>query len=182
MPSFNEIQGDLIKLAEAGEFDVITHGCNCHCVMGAGIAPLMARAFNADKFYLEGAYYRGDINKLGGIDYDYAYIQSGQVIKPHLNDIERRFLEEQGCHKITVVNSYSQYGFGANHHDGIQIPLDYDALALCLRKINHCFSGQHIGLPLIGCGLAGGDWAKVKNIMIRELIDMTTTVVHFKAS
>ena len=32
------IKGDLIKLALQGEFDVIVHGCNCFCTMGAGIA------------------------------------------------------------------------------------------------------------------------------------------------
>lgn len=32
------IEGDLIKLALAGEFDVVVHGCNCFCKMGAGFA------------------------------------------------------------------------------------------------------------------------------------------------
>jgi hypothetical protein len=32
--------------------------------------------------------------------------------------------------------------------------LDYEALALCLRKINHTFKGKHVGLPQIGCGIA----------------------------
>ena len=32
------IKGDLIKLAQDGEFDVIVHGCNCMCTMSAGIA------------------------------------------------------------------------------------------------------------------------------------------------
>lgn len=176
---YEEIKGNLITLAMEGKFDVIAHGCNCHCAMGAGIAPMMNTAFNAGSFYLESDYFRGDINKLGGIGYDFAYIQNGNLIKPHLNATERRALEEAGCHRLTVVNAYTQYGFGANHHDGVQIPLDYDALTLCMRKINHIFSGEHIGLPLIGCGLAGGDWAKVKSIIIRELEDMDVTVVHY---
>ena len=32
------IKGNLISLALAGEFEVIIHGCNCFCTMGAGIA------------------------------------------------------------------------------------------------------------------------------------------------
>ena len=32
------VRGDLIKLALAGKFDVIIHGCNCMRAMGAGIA------------------------------------------------------------------------------------------------------------------------------------------------
>ena len=39
------ITGDLISLALAGEFDVIVHGCNCFCVMGAGIAKQMFKTF-----------------------------------------------------------------------------------------------------------------------------------------
>jgi O-acetyl-ADP-ribose deacetylase (regulator of RNase III) len=31
-------EGDLLELALAGNFDVIVHGCNCQCTMGAGIA------------------------------------------------------------------------------------------------------------------------------------------------
>jgi len=32
------VNGDLIKMALAGEFDVIVHGSNCFCNFGAGIA------------------------------------------------------------------------------------------------------------------------------------------------
>ena len=31
-------KGNLIDLAEQGEFDVIVHGCNCQNTMGSGIA------------------------------------------------------------------------------------------------------------------------------------------------
>lgn len=48
--SYTEVNGDLIKLAKRGEFDVIGHGCNCFCTMGAGIAPQMAEAFDCDSF------------------------------------------------------------------------------------------------------------------------------------
>ncbi|RYD20572.1 MAG: hypothetical protein EOP88_14530 [Verrucomicrobiaceae bacterium] len=32
------VAGDLIQLAKNGEFDLIVHGCNCMCTMGAGVA------------------------------------------------------------------------------------------------------------------------------------------------
>ena len=64
-----ETRGNLITLAELGHFDVVTHGCNCFCTMGAGIAPQMAKAFGCDKFAMEAPEYRGDINKLGVIDF-----------------------------------------------------------------------------------------------------------------
>jgi hypothetical protein len=88
--------------------------------------------------------------------------------------------------------------YGTNHTDGVSKPLDYEALTLCLRKINHIFKGLHIGLPLIGCHLAGGVWdyeqlpegeqfdyitgrkKDVKTIIKQELKDMNVTIVHYK--
>jgi O-acetyl-ADP-ribose deacetylase (regulator of RNase III) len=37
----NVTEGDLIKFALDARFDVIIHGCNCRCVMGAGIAKII---------------------------------------------------------------------------------------------------------------------------------------------
>jgi len=71
-----------------------------------------------------------------------------------------------------VINAYTQYLGGAN--------LDYEALTLVLRKINHKFKGEHIGLPQIGCGIAGGDWKKVRKIIKRELKNCYVTVVIYK--
>ncbi len=39
------IKGDLIKLALDGKFDVIIHGCNCYCTMGAGFAKAIQAEF-----------------------------------------------------------------------------------------------------------------------------------------
>ena len=75
-----------------------------------------------------------------------------------------------------VINAYTQYYYGRNSLAS-HIPLDYDALTLCLRKINYIFKGKHIGLPQIGCGLAGGDWNLVKEIIQKELCDMNITIV-----
>jgi O-acetyl-ADP-ribose deacetylase (regulator of RNase III) len=150
--SYKEIKGDLIILAQQGNFDVIVHGCNCQCIMGAGIAPQMAKAFGCDLFRLEKLSYKGDINKLGQIDYD-----------------------DDG--RLAVVNAYTQYFFGG-YNKGL-IDLDYDALTLCLRKINHIFAGEHIGLPQIGCGLAGGNWEVVKSIIQAELSNCHVTVVIY---
>jgi len=157
---YNEIDGDLIKLAKEGKFDVIAHGCNCQCVMGAGIAPQMARAFGADKFSMEGAEFRGDINKLGTIDY--------QLWKP-----------EVSIGKVVyIVNAYTQFDIMGRRSG--QIDLDYEALTLCMRKMNHIFKGKHIGLPQIGCGLAGGKWEIVRNIIQAELFDCKVTIVNYK--
>lgn len=51
---------------------------------------------------------------------------------------------------------------------------------MCLRKINHQFHDKRIGLPLIGAGLAGGDWNIIEKIIGKELKDMDVTIVKFK--
>ena len=197
MGTYREVEGDLIKMAINGDFDVITMGCNCFCTMGAGIAPQMAKAFGCDKYPLEGELYRGNTNKLGQIDYDWfnTSLDSTILRKP-----------------LYVINSYTQFHYGKNHLDGVSKPLDYEALTLCLRKINHVFKGKHIGLPAIGAGLAGGIWdygelkdaqrhfalnnldkktglmdlgplkyvVPIKTIIQKELKDMDVTVVIYK--
>jgi O-acetyl-ADP-ribose deacetylase (regulator of RNase III) len=171
-----EIKGDLIKLAIEGNFDVITHGCNCFCTMGAGIAPQMAKAFGADKFRLESPEFRGEINKLGCIDYKSIYRPTKKEIP--IGNTKELFMDF-GSKDLIVVNSYTQYRYGRNHYDGDKTPVDYDAITMCMRKINHKFPGKEIGLPLIGAGLAGGDWGRIKEIILKELKDLSIIIVHY---
>lgn len=71
-----------------------------------------------------------------------------------------------------IVNLYTQYNGGPN--------LDYSALELSLRKLSMVIDkNTKIGLPLIGCGIAGGDWEKVREIIQRVLSDFDVTIVIF---
>lgn len=154
--NYQEVKGDLIDLTYQGKFDVITHGCNCWCNMGAGIAVPMARNFGVNDYELEKIKYRGDINKLGQIDWEKQYLNSDAI-------------------SVYIVNSYTQF------YPNVQLkPLDYDALTLCMRKINQIFSGLHIGLPKIGAGLAGGNWEKIKEIIQKKLSDCNITVIIYE--
>lgn len=173
------IKGDLIQLALQGHFDVITHGCNCFCTMGAGIAVPMKQYFKCDTFPMEASQFKGDINKLGTIDYMIHNLVLNKPIKlGNLNLLAPDF----GGQDLIVINSYTQYRYGYNHPDGDRKPVDYEAITLCMRKINHEFKGKSIGLPKIGCGLAGGDWDIVKRILERELKNMDVTVVELNTN
>lgn len=147
------IKGDLIKLALAGKFDVIAHGCNCFSTQKSGIAKQMAEVFFTDEFPMEVDSRAFPVNKLGCIDWD-TYV------------IEHNFL--------SVVNCYTQYQYGTD-----KIHADYEAIHLCMRKINVLFRGKRIGLPMIGAGLAGGDWNKISAIIERELKDLKVTIVEY---
>jgi O-acetyl-ADP-ribose deacetylase (regulator of RNase III) len=163
---WNEIDGNLITLAKEGKFDVIAHGCNCFCKMGRGLAPQMAKAFGCDRFSMEDTRFEGDINKLGNIEYEFR--------KSPLGTINKIPFDSTGF-KLFVVNAYTQY-----HWDTATKPLNYAALTLCMLKINHIFKGKHIGLPEIGCHLAGGNWELVSKVIKEIVKDCDVTIVHYK--
>jgi O-acetyl-ADP-ribose deacetylase (regulator of RNase III) len=152
-----ERDGNLITLARDRHFDVIAQGCNCFCKMSSGIAPQIKAAFPS-AWYADEVTDPGDIQKLGTFTY-------GTITINHSG----------GIHVLTVINAYTQYKYDASTN-----PLDYEALTLCMRKINHIYRGSTIGLPLIGCGLAGGDWNRVKAIIEKELNAMDVWIVHYK--
>lgn len=167
MGTYKEVEGNLIEMAKQGLFDVICHGVNCFCIQGAGVAKQMAEIFNTNNFgiyELENPETRGDINKLGQIEHNTILYLESKKLDKHL----------------TIINCYTQYRYGSNHPDGDKAPFDYEAFTLCMRKINHIFKGKHIGLPMIGSHLAGGDWNVIKEIIKKELKDLDITIVIYK--
>jgi hypothetical protein len=140
--------------------------------MGAGIAPQMARAFGCDKFEMEA--WGPTIEKLGNVDFQTFVL--GENAMWNLSNGNNKLNEPE----LTVCNLYTQYSYGRNHKDGVSKPIDYEALTLCMRKMNVLFKGKHIGLPRIGAGLAGGDWNRIKTIIQDELIDCKVTIVNYK--
>jgi O-acetyl-ADP-ribose deacetylase (regulator of RNase III) len=156
------LEGDLIEFAKQNYFHAIAHGCNCQSTMGAGIAVQMSKEFGADRMTMELS--GPDINKLGCIDFKTVNLRT-----PDFNEF-----------KLTIINAYTQNFYGLNHADGVRMPLDYEVLTLCMRKINNTFTGWSIGMPMIGAGLAGGDWNIIERIINKELSDMEVTVVKFK--
>lgn len=173
---YKEVDGNLITMALALEFDVIVHGCNCMCVQKAGIATQMVRAFGTDDFPMEKFDKIGDINKLGQIDYEVRMISSEGIA---MTVFKGASLLDMTDEPLIVVNAYTQYNYIRNTPNGEIKPVDYEAITLCMRKINHIFKGKHIGLPRIGCGLAGGRWSVVKGIIQKELKDCQVTVVNY---
>lgn len=155
---YTELKGvSLIEAALSGRFDVIGHGCNCFCKMKSGIAPLMAENFGCDMYPFEAEELIGNPQKLG--NYQGRNFSIGNTTKT-----ERRI--------VKVLNIYSQYYYASHplyKPSPYGIPLDYDALRIALRKMNIEFKGMDIGLPMIGCGKAKGDWNIVSEMIQKEL-------------
>lgn len=152
------IKGDLIKLALAGEFDVIVHGCNCFCTQKSGIAKQMVDTFRTDIYPMEenrnGDKHRiGDITKLGNIEFGFY-----KVINNIPHKLDPLSSKEPFKPNLTVVNAYTQYYHLGNMPNTMEIPVDYNAIYLCFCKIAKQFKGKKIGIPKIGSGLARGNW------------------------
>ena len=162
-----EIKGDLIKLAKAGEFDIIIQGCNCFCTMGKGIAPQIKKAF-PEAYEADLKTIKGDRDKLGTVSVAYN--------------------EE---HKVGIVNAYAQYDYRPTEIDDLVRRTDYEALRSCFKLIKakilyaEMYQGLNlddvrIGYPKIGCGLAGGDWNIVSKIIDEELEGLDHTLVEYE--
>jgi O-acetyl-ADP-ribose deacetylase (regulator of RNase III) len=133
------VKGDLISLAEEGQFTIIMHGCNCHNTMGSGIARSIRERY-PQAYEMDCATVAGDRSKLGTITVCLADNKVGS--------------------KFVIVNAYTQYNFNSN---GILNDVfEYDAF----QKILDGFAqdagpNMHIGLPYIGMGLAGGNKERI---------------------
>lgn len=158
-----EIKGNLIDLFLGGNFDMIAHQANCFHKFGTGIAKeikqKIPRAYDGDLQTLW-----GDINKLG--TYSLGYIT--RLLPPDANGVIKG---KSG----SVLNIYSQYITSTETRQ-----TNYYALGTALTKINKLYGKDYsIGLPLIGCGVAGGDWKIVRQIIEETLNEMDVTIVHY---
>ncbi|MCB0319732.1 MAG: macro domain-containing protein [Bdellovibrionales bacterium] len=152
------LEGDLIQLALEGKFDVIVHGCNCFCEMGAGIAKAFRSHF-PECYEADRKTVVGDRKKLGTLT---------------SATIQREELE------FVIVNGYTQFHY--SQREGPFVPLvDYEALRSVMRRMKQQFSGKRIGYPKIGAGLAGGDWSQIAQIIQEELHEEDHTLVLLKS-
>ena len=159
------ITGDLIESAERGEFDVIVHGCNCMCTMGKGIAKQIRNHFSK-AYEVDKRTKRGDRSKLG------TYTKADIIVQIKDGNGYRN-------HNLEVVNAYTQYDYRKQYGDN-DINVDYMAIEDVFTRINHDFKDKKIGIPLIGAGLAGGDWELIESIIERTTPDVDITVVEWR--
>lgn len=142
--------GDLIDQALNGDYDVIVQGCNCMCQMGKGIALTIKTVF-PEAYAADCTTQKGDINKLGTITTATVLVKG----KP-----------------LTIVNGYTQYNWKG---DGVLA--DLTAIKQVMQKVKDQYTGMRIGIPLIGAGLAKGDWGTIQPIIKDALQGEDVTVV-----
>ena len=161
-----KVKGDLLELALDGEFDVIVHGCNCFCLMGAGIAKSIKTMF-PEAYFADLNTQKGDRGKLGTC--------SMAMISVSISDNSSGISSSNnGERLLAVVNGYTQY-----HWKGAGILADYDAIKAVFERVKKDFSGKRIGYPKIGAGLARGNWNVIASIIDKALEGEDHTLVEF---
>lgn len=147
---------DIFQAIDEGQFDVLIHQCNCFNNMGAGIAPLIAKRFPQAEL-VDKQTIPGDLTKLGSF--------SHAIIEPDL--------------EMMVINVYGQYHYSRYaKRTGTEYPAlrqSLKSVAEFLRSLGQGFPFK-IGMPKIGCGLGGGNWEIVSQIIEEELGGYDVTV------
>ena len=131
------VTGNLIDLAEAGEFNIIVHGANCWNTMGSGIAREIRERY-PKAYEVDGTTIAGDYNKLG----NYTIMLGKQ---------------------FNIINAYTQFGF--NRGGARDDVFEYASFAVILQKLAYEYPTCKFGFPLIGQGLAGGDPGKIMALL-----------------
>jgi O-acetyl-ADP-ribose deacetylase (regulator of RNase III) len=160
--SYQEITGNLLTMAKAGEFDMIVHGCNCFATMGAGIAAEVAEVFPEAK------------------EADEKFSKTIPRNMAKLGLYSKAIIPLRGERELTVVNAYTQFMPGPDFR--------MTALDKWITKINawiehqeYIKGGYKIGFPQIGCGIGGGDWNEVKELILDKMHEkFDITFVYFK--
>jgi O-acetyl-ADP-ribose deacetylase (regulator of RNase III) len=87
---------------------------------------------------------------------------------------------EVGPH-LWVANMVAQRGM---QHGSSGPPIRYEAVAKCLQQVAARAKelGASVHMPRIGCGLAGGDWAKIEPLIEEHLCGqgLAVTVYDFE--
>ena len=151
------IKGNLITLAQQGEFDVIVQGCNCFNKMGSGIAKEIREKY-PQAYAVDCETLSGNYNKLG----NYTVMIGKEYGIP-----------------FDIVNAYTQYDFLRGRD-----VFEYISFVLILQKLAHNWPVARFGFPKIGCGLAGGDEPCIMAMIQKFSFDLlltggNVTVVEF---
>lgn len=142
-------QGNLLE----SPLKIIAHGCNAHGVMGSGIArQIRAKWPNVFEVY--------------ELRHKTFGLELGEVIP--VATLDGRI----------VLNCITQSNYGRT---GGQF-VDYSAIEQCFELINEKapdWEATEIGMPRIGAGLGGGDWAMIESIIIKTSKTYTPIVYDF---
>lgn len=153
--TYTEIKGDLIEAFFNKEVDVIAHQVNCFGIAKSGIA---VKIFEVFPWIAE------------------PYFADKRPVKNRLG-------------KLTAAKKDEQWGFnlcGQFHHDHSDpgYKTHYSAQYLAMKIMASILKKEEkplkVGFPLIGCGLAGGDWEMVRQNIERAFKDTNLEIIVYR--
>lgn len=140
-----EIKGNLLDT----DLNFIAHGVNCQDKMGSGVAKALFTVYPEVKQQYH-KYFGDNIHLAINGQEDFLGTVQPVTVKDG---------------KI-VFNLFTQENYG---YDG-KLYVDYNSIQKCFDILtNQCDYVNAIAIPRIGCGLAGGDWE-----VVREIINAST--------
>jgi len=156
-----QVKGNLLDMFDAGDFDIIVHGCNCHKNMGGGIAFQIAQRYPTVEAADNRTVTSPAVSKLG------------TIVPVWLSN---RWLSWFVPPKV-VINAYTQYNPGRDGN--LQAIVDAFTELTDLVHDNNWY-GKKIGIPAIGCGIAGLEWEEVEHFLTPICQDLDITLVVFE--
>lgn len=154
MPIIAAAKGDIVYSLKEGLLSdkVVVHGCNCATTMGAGIARGLADAYPVIP-EVDRKFANGKDPKL----------MLGHYSLAHVND----------CH---IVNAYTQLVPSTGER-----AVNYAAVANVFTRLNRelpTILSPTVVIPLIGAGLAMGEWHIIEQIINDATPDIDIVVVE----
>lgn len=160
--------GDITKDIRGAGTHYLVHGCNAQGVMGSGVAAAIRATY-------PGAYtdYRAEYERFRARGYE--DLPLGRVILHRaVIDGKSLYAPTQGIEDLVIVNAITQRYYG---RDSSVRYVDYDAVRNAFHALNKFVEGQHgagdhsvtVHYPLIGAGLANGDWGVIERIILEEV-------------
>lgn len=139
-----EIFGDITKISQG----IIMHQVNCQNVMGAGVAKSLYQIYpRVKKLY-------------------------HQLVEEY-NTPAKRFGLLQAVEisdKLIILNSFSQFAYGNSKRTG-KVYTDENVLMENLKRCDLMAKEKNLTAYVpnqIGCSLAGGDWQRIRQFILKE--------------
>lgn len=144
-------KGNLVDAFINNEINVLIHQANCFNTMGSGVAKEI-KARLPEMFQADCETIKGHVEKLGS--YSCAIFEG--------DDGELKY----------GFNLYSQYRYGVEKQH-----TNYDKMKKGLTSIKNYLdlsigkTKKKVGIPKLGCGLGGGDWSVVSDIVSEIFVE-----------
>jgi O-acetyl-ADP-ribose deacetylase (regulator of RNase III) len=143
---------NIIKAAKDGDINILAHQANCFNLMGAGVAGAIAANF-PEAAIADSYTPKGARTKLGSF--------SGY----YLPDFD-----------LTIYNLYGQYTPG---HCGTSVHLEESIRRMVQDILSRTDQDIRIGIPKMGCGIAGGNWDEFSKMIEVALAPLSVNTTVF---